>query len=378
MHGNKMRMFTSPGVNILHLVPCFCVCIANTITIKLNNMKKIVLTAILSLLLLGSENLMAQYKKIYLWDVTLSMKGYNPDDEDIYDEVLKWMIDDIDKVMNPSTTIMVCPFQAPKNNHGTILDTKTVLATPEGKSDIVAWIKSRNYTDVTYTDVAGAMKRARMDWVSDGDQVIILTDGKQSDGEYGGTPRLVEEIHEWCKFADSREDSPYALYFMLTAKAVDEEVQKAIEKCQYIRNLPPHKRSYEMFVLSIQDELKANIKDDNTVNLHFSTNSTVSLPSGVKVRITAPAGADYINPDGEYEIVNNMITIPLNYILPAEELKSYGDFLGKEYVYVDLHVQLITPEVDNAIISLKDSDVKLTLINKPEKKVKISIKKKQN
>ena len=81
-------------------------------------MKKILL--FFALMIIFSSAIFAQDKttrKIYLWDVTLSMKGYengtyytNDPSKNIYDNVLEWLVRDIKKVTDPQTEIYVFPF----------------------------------------------------------------------------------------------------------------------------------------------------------------------------------------------------------------------------------------------------------------------------
>ncbi len=336
-------------------------------------MKKAILALFLASILFSPVNLTAQYKKIYLWDVTLSMKGYNPDDEDIYKEVLEWMVKDINDTKNQNTTIVVCPFQAPYENHETILDTKRELATPAGKESIIKWIKSRNYTDPTKTDIAGAMEYVRLNMVTERDQLIILTDGKQSPS-LGGNPRLLEEIAKWCKYASTLKAAPFALYFMLTPQAVDETIKESVDLCKYMGLVDPSSRSKDTFIIYPQDNIKANIKDDERVSLFFSSDSSLPIPEGVKIKVTCPSNADYLEIDGTYEIVNNQITIPLKYSLPFEQLRNYGNFRGNEYVNLELGLELINTQFEDANVNLNGYSTILTLINKPEKTVRIRIK----
>ena len=76
-------------------------------------MKKIALIFLLLLSQLSAfaaGNMFKDIRQIYLWDVTLSMKGYggNPD---IYDKVLSVMIKDIESIDNDRTEIVVIAFQ---------------------------------------------------------------------------------------------------------------------------------------------------------------------------------------------------------------------------------------------------------------------------
>ena len=72
----------------------------------------------LTVLLMAPLSMFAQGKfkdvrQTYLWDVTLSMKGFNGA-PDIYDQVVDVMIKDINSVTNERTEIVVVPFQDSK------------------------------------------------------------------------------------------------------------------------------------------------------------------------------------------------------------------------------------------------------------------------
>ena len=64
-----------------------------------------------------SVNMMAQQsrfkneRRIYLWDVTLSMKGYKERTPDIYDKVITALEKDINSIIDEQTEVWVLPFQ---------------------------------------------------------------------------------------------------------------------------------------------------------------------------------------------------------------------------------------------------------------------------
>ena len=64
-----------------------------------------------------SVNMMAQQsrlkneRRIYLWDVTLSMKGYQERTPDIYDKVITALEKDINSIIDEQTEVWVLPFQ---------------------------------------------------------------------------------------------------------------------------------------------------------------------------------------------------------------------------------------------------------------------------
>ena len=60
-----------------------------------------------------SQKYAKDIRQTYLWDVTLSMKGFGGA-PDIYDAVVDVMIKDIESISNERTEIVVVPFQNTK------------------------------------------------------------------------------------------------------------------------------------------------------------------------------------------------------------------------------------------------------------------------
>lgn len=97
------------------------------------------------------------YKDIrltYLWDVTLSMKGYNGS-HNIYDKVVSAMIKDIESVTNERTEIVVVPFQNTK-----YCEMWKEYATPQGIANLKSKIKAYKNTDITNTNISAPLQYA--------------------------------------------------------------------------------------------------------------------------------------------------------------------------------------------------------------------------
>ena len=121
---------------------------------------------------MGYDDTFKSERVTYLWDVTLSMKGYNGA-ENIYDRVLNDLIGDIKAIDDENTEIVVIPFQVD------VCDVFRAYATPEGKDDLIEKLKSYNNTNVTNTDIAKPLKYV-MDHVFTSDRtdyLMLLTDG---------------------------------------------------------------------------------------------------------------------------------------------------------------------------------------------------------
>ena len=59
----------------------------------------------------GQNSRFKDERRIYLWDVTLSMKGYQDKTPDIYDEVIDAIEQDVNTLNDENTEIWVIPFQ---------------------------------------------------------------------------------------------------------------------------------------------------------------------------------------------------------------------------------------------------------------------------
>ncbi len=331
-------------------------------------MKRILLVILVAIVFFP-QNLFSQCKKIYLWDVTLSLKGFGGT-PDIYDQVENWLIKDINKTLNENTEIIVCPFQ----DQNGVLEIFRVKANNTGKAEVISKIRNYKNDDVTYTDIAAAMKYARLNLIdNNGTQMVILTDGRQSE-KLGGTARLIQEIQEWRKLSfipkHSGELPPYALFFMLTDNAVDEDVIKEINNTSNIGIVNPDDATKEMYILTPSSRIKANLKDDRSVVLNFTSNNTAPLPQGVKIRVSATPENDFLKIDGEYVIENNQITIPLEYEYSYEELK----YNLSEYTQCTIYLEMVSTVIGDSLVNLSSDNIQLTLINKPEKVLKVSIK----
>lgn len=86
---------------------------------------------IFSVVLLSAQNVdkAKKERRIYLWDVTMSMQGYGRCNN-IWNDVKTKLIKDIDGIMDPETEIILLPFQHK------IIDSITVTATAAGKNAI--------------------------------------------------------------------------------------------------------------------------------------------------------------------------------------------------------------------------------------------------
>ena len=160
-------------------------------------MKKLFLTivcALYAIVLLNAQG--NSYKDIrltYLWDVTLSMKGYNGS-PNIYDKVVTAMIKDIESVTNERTEIVVVPFQ-----NSQYCEVWKEYATPQGKANLKSKIKAYKNDNVTNTNISAPLQYA-IDEIFTTDKIDIMK--LMTDGVDNVDPnRLKHILDNWCRIA---------------------------------------------------------------------------------------------------------------------------------------------------------------------------------
>lgn len=323
-------------------------------------MKKTLLLFLLCAMILP---IMAEVKKeqrIYLWDVTLSMKGYKGRTPNIYDDVVDFMTKDIRSIKEESTIIKVAPFQEG------ILKVWTVEATAEGKECIIDSIKKYKNKDVTDTDIMSALCAAEKKFVDPSlrNQIILLTDGKHNDPELH--ERFVRKINggEWERFAENNNA------FLRYVALIDMAKIDGFEETE-------HKTEQEGFAgitfadLYALNEIKYNIKDKKPIGLYVNCSQDVALPAlrfqiscndsvmHFKKELTLVDGKKIeFTLDYDYEALKK--TIPEEYVLPLSITLLDREFKKDEEVLKPI---------------LHTSNIDVILINRPEKSLTIKIKK---
>lgn len=302
--------------------------------------------------------------QVYLWDVTLSMKGYQSKTPDIYDKVVEYIERDIDMQKNEHKTIVVCPFQEK------ILARWQAQATNAGKQELISKIKAFDSKAVTNTNIADPLYEIERDYINKDKfsrmTIILLTDGKQNTS--GGNATLLDFIDKFKR----HNGFAYLRYVALTEASVDQEVKDHIEP---VPNAEFTDKWGKDLYLSVAPQIKLNIKDDSTIEIPVECDKNEALPAGIKVSISQATENQYLPINATAEIIGNMISVPLKF--NYTELKAQ---LG-ETTEILLNLQLMNNEfVDTKTnvktnVSLSTPQTKLILINKPEKTLKIRVKK---
>lgn len=327
-----------------------------------NFMKKIILILFATILFLQSNAQNKSERRIYLWDVTLSMKGFNDRTPDIYDKIVKFLENEINSISDESTEIVVCPFQE------RILDTWKANASVAGKQTIINKIKEYNNEIITGTNIVVPIQFAQNNFINPDKHnlLILLTDGKQT----AGNASLSKLISDWGKYADIND--AFALYVMLTDQAVDKDIIDVINKTDNIEVVTKPGQA-EMIDLVPSNPVRVNIKSDKAATISFNYKKGVILPSNIIIQVNSDN--EYLKIDKQAIIEGGKISFDIIYKKDYDTLKT----LLSETTEQSLNISIANRDElkdDGIIVYLTKENLTLELINKPEKVLKISIKKK--
>ena len=316
-----------------------------------------------------STNILAQQsrfkneRRIYLWDVTLSMKGFKEKTPDIYDKVITALEKDINSIIDEQTEIWVLPFQT------NILERWNVKATITGKKEIIGKIKTFDNKDVTNTNITVPMTEVMNSLIKPDKRnvLILLTDGEQNAKNYP-LETLLDVIRKWCDFAEKND--AYAFYVMLTQFAKNDRLIEAIDgACRMYKG---EGTDFNFVELLPQDNIKYNIKDDmgKKIPLKVDCKKRVTIPEDLKIRCYCEPNP-YLDIDQLTVVKNGMIALELK---PKQNYDSL-----KQVLPIDTNEKIILHfDVENEdlypLVSLLNKECSLELINKPEKILKVYVK----
>lgn len=354
-------------------------------------MKKVIVLIVSFIFCAGNITAQNDYtpqRYIYLWDVTYSMCGFVGSDangkeiidseKNIFDKVVDLLKKQISSKIDPNTIIIVCPFRGKEG----LLEAFTCKATQEGIASISTKIdnfakKIKAEKKRTNTDVISAIRQAKAVYIKpDADNfLVILTDGVQneklSNGRVTTTADLCKEIEAW-EDLDENNIFAYLYYYMLTVDALDDKLKKTLDDTENVSGVNPGDAFKSSFTLRPAKKVSVNIKDNKTAILTFKVNEREPLPNDVKISVSTDDDAEEVlNLEDEIFTINNgQIEIPLKFRYSYEQLKE----ILPEKSFITLELELVDKDREDAIIRLASEDVKLELINKPEKTLTITIK----
>jgi hypothetical protein len=336
-------------------------------------MKKILLFAILICLVLAVIAQPKSQRRIYLWDVTLSMLGkkcvhgekiHDPDGKNIYENVVRFLTQEIESITDENTEIVVLPFQ--ENILVNPNDWK-VKATNAGKKEIIQKIKNYPEQGCSWTNIVRPVERVQAEIISPDKNniLVLLTDGVQSE-THGGKSKLIECIRSWEKYAEL--NSAYCLYLML-GEGKDAELEKIIGKTVGITCIDEPVPTID---LQPAELIKINLKDDKAVSVPLTYKKSNPLPDNIKVKLIS--NDTILNINQTVIIKDGKITFDIEYAESYETLKR----ILPEIMRLPIAINLVNGEEilkdEGKIVFLTTDKIELELINKPEKTLKISIK----
>ncbi len=237
-------------------------------------------------------------RMIYLWDVTLSMQGKSKGCPDIWDEVKTAICNDIKRINDESTEVIILPFQ-----HRAIVESMVKdRATSQGKQRLINYIKEYELQklwlgsantgsesvngNTTMTAIYQPFKYC-MDSLLHKDKkniIEFLTDGRSDfpEDEKSFNKYLLSE--DWCSYAKELDVRLY--YVALTKQGVNSALDNI--KCDRITPIPPGKSiTTSIKLIQPQDSLMFNVYDDyaKDLNLRFKSPTAIPLEAGYKVNV---------------------------------------------------------------------------------------------
>lgn len=340
---------------------------------KIQIMKKIILFIIA---LLFYSSITAQSKnerRIYLWDVSLSMKGRAKQADgkptpNIYDDVVKALCESVNNLLNENTEIIVLPFYNGIDESG---KTGPLKATKEGKSKITDKIRNYSNNKVDYTNICGAVTDV-MNHYLDSDKrniVFLFTDGQQ---EIPWNKPLPDVLREW-NFKASADD--YFLYVMLTQDAKNAEIVEVFDSIPN-GDVIQDAGNYNIIDIEPVGFVTYNIKDDKDKLKVVSVKQKQSdvLPSNIQIRVQSET--PYFTINEVATLKNNEVKFGIKFKQSFDKLRHSLPEKSDYIIYMELaNADEIKAQTKGSIIKLYPKEIKIELINKPEKTLRIHVKK---
>lgn len=327
-------------------------------------------------LVLMLQSIMAQnnqpqpekYRYIYLWDVTLSMKGYQGKTPDIYDEVVKFLHEDIDGLPSgKNREIIVCPFQEK------ILATWEDFATIEGKNNLKKQISDFNNSDVTYTNLVDPLKMVEKKYVDVKNYettIYLLTDGNQN------APNASESFKG---FLDDNWDKENKFLHLKIIK-LNSGILPDIKGKGNIDVLDGHEVLLQIVPVNHinYNIIEANKEGRQEIKVEFSTIPTgMKIPDGVDIHVYSDTKS-IIKVDKVLPLKDGVIIIPLDY--NYEELKKEYEGKREMVLYYEMPNHSTRIETVNNgkkdiyVMSLASPVTTVDVVNKPQKTLKITLR----
>lgn len=332
---------------------------------------------------------------VYLWDVTLSMRGPKRGGvADIWESTKEWLINEIEsRNTNPNDTIVVCPFQeciikgntglkrispneivprpyvnADDMNQSMNYDSPWKYpATKNGKRELINKIESFIQPHHGLTNLLGPLKDAERDYVDTSKYtttIYMLTDGIDDFNE--------DQDEDFIEYVNKQwnDRKPLLIYYRLTDVASDK-----ITPQKKVQIIDPLERLLE---ISISGSGAYNFKDAAEKNEKTYTfnvtqaQKNYDLPQGIKIRVKSQNN-DFVKIDDVCEVIDGNIKVNLDY-----NQQTVDENILKDCV-IDLNFHLENEKLKSGeytyVISILNNSCKsLKLVNEIQRTLRIKLR----
>lgn len=332
------------------------------------------LAILLFSLSLHAQGQFKDVRQTYLWDVTLSMKGYNGA-PDIYSKVVDVIVKDIQSITNERTEIVVIPFQDTQ-----YCDVWREFATSEGKEALIKRIRNYKNEKVTNTNISAPIQYT-IDNIFTVDKIDIMK--LMTDGNDNVNPAKLHDIlSRWCDIAKAKD--AYGYYILLTDAAKNGDLSFILKGiCNFeevdVSGMLDGIADIRQLNNTWKEGILINIRDEYNKPKRLSFNvysGDGNIPAGFKIYFkTLPN--EYIEIDEVAEMnADNSLEIHPKF---KKSQQTLIEELPTEYVFSDIML-LYEPTPDMAegkfaFTRIVDRECAVMLENKPVKTVKIYVKK---
>lgn len=334
---------------------------------------------------------------VYLWDVTLSMRGpKHGGTADIWESTKKWLVDQIQTTnVSPYDTIIVCPFQECiiSGTHGlrridrntveprrfVTFDTKQEIsydspwkcpATNNGKKELIQKIESFVQPHHGLTNLLGPLKYAESNYVNTArytTTIYMLTDGIDDFNE-GQDETFTEYINEnWSL------DKPLYIYMRLTKntpKLGDKPNIIVVDPEEKFTDVTIHPQGSYSFKNALENNKRTQI-----FNVDIQQKGYTALENAdIEVKVVSD-NHPYVKINDVCKVVDGKIEVELQYDQDEVDQNIYKEcFIDLQFSFVNNKIE---PEGDDYKYTLSlsnSSSKKLKLVNEVQKVLKIKLR----
>ncbi|EJF08503.1 VWA domain-containing protein [Pontibacter sp. BAB1700] len=236
-------------------------------------------------------------KRIYLFDLTASMKGFKGLTPDIFEDVKKNFAIAIDKLDNDDTDIVLITFT------DRVINKYSFKAHEKQKiKQTISDLKIANgNTDITAAWSAGSkeLDPARVNYM------FLLTDGLQTVGGNAAEQGLYNSIRNWKSNASGNDY--YAFYVMLTKHATSDALVKTFKESNNV--WPIESMDVDFKFIQPARQVYYNTKDDQEKKIPVLVKR--KLPPNFTFNLSIANNPYYRLKQNSFNITNGAITIAI-------------------------------------------------------------------